>query len=238
PGTPPATLATFDPTVLANDTYAITVEATTSDGGVQDASTTVTVTGNLKPGRYTATYQDLVVGVAGFQMSVRRTYDSTDKSSGDFGIGWKVSLANFRTAANHVLGAGGWIQYNTACFIGICFTAYKDAAPRFVTVTYPDQHTEIFDFTPTGGTNIFWDCGPAFTARPGTTSSLAPLDATSCAYYADGNVYDGATGLPYDPHRFALTTRDGRVLILDVAAGLVSERDPDGNRIDIDAGGV
>jgi RHS repeat-associated protein len=237
-GTPPSPLATFDPTVLPNDTYGITVEATASNGAVQDLTTTVTVLGDLKPGRYTTTYQDLSVPVGGFQMEVRRTYDSIDKSAGDFGVGWKVNIANFRVASNRILGAGGWTQYNSSCTLGLCFTAFKNSAQRFVTVTFPDQHTEVFDFTPGGGTNIFWSCTPHFTARGsiGTTSTLVPLDDTSCSYTGDGNIY-GANGL-YSPKQFQLTTKDGRVLILSAGTGLVSETDNSGNSLSVSATGV
>jgi RHS repeat-associated protein len=241
-GTPPSALATFDPTVLPNDTYGITVEATATSGAVQELTTTVTVLGNLKPGRYTTTYQDLAVPVGGFQMEVRRTYDSIDPSNGDFGVGWRVSVSNFRTAPNRVLGAAGWVQYNKSCTLGLCFTAFKNSAPRFVTVTFPDQHTETFDFTPTGGTNLFWECGPAFTGRQGTqlgssTSTLVALDDTGCSYSGDGNIY-GSGGGPYNPHRFKLTTRDGRQLVLDRTLGLISETDSNGNSLTINNSGV
>ena len=238
-GTPPATLATFDPTVLANDTYSINISATASGGGTQTSSSTVVVYGNLKLGRYTTTYQDLSVPVSGFQMEVRRTYDSIDKTQGDFGIGWKVSVANFRSAPNRVLGAGGWTEYNSYCVFGLCLTAFRNSAPRFVTVTFPDQHTETFDFTPGGGTNIFFGGSAAFTARPGTgtTSTLQVAGDTSVNYNGDGNLYDGGWNL-FNPQRFTLTTHDGRVLVLDRTAGLVSETDRDGNKLSIDANGV
>ncbi len=237
-GTPPPTLATFDPTVLPNDTYAITVEATASNGAVQAVTTTVAVMGYLKPGRYVTTYQDISVPVGGFQMEVRRTYDSIDKSNGDFGVGWKVSVANFRTAPNRILGAGGWTQYNKSCVFGLCFTGFKNSAPRFVMVTFPDQHTEFFDFNPQGGTNLFWECTPQFTARGsmGTTSTLKALDDTTCSYNGDGNIY-GANG-PYSPKRFQLTTKDGRVLVLDTTTGLISETDTTGNSLSVSAAGV
>lgn len=237
-GAPPATLATFDPTVLPNDTYAITVEATASNGAVQDLTNSVTVLGNLKPGRYVTTYQDMSVPVGGFQMEVRRTYDSIDKTSGDFGVGWKVSIANFRTASNRVLGAGDWTQYNKSCTLGLCFTAFKNSAPRFVSVTFPDQHTEVFDFTPQGGTNIFWGCSPQFTARGsmGTTSTLEAIDDVNCSYTGDGNIY-GASG-SYSPKQFKLTLRDGRILVLDATRGLLSESDQFSNTLTVSAAGV
>src|SRR4029077_9150461 len=65
-GTPPSPLATFDPTLLLNDTYVIAISATASGGGTQTLTTTVSVYGNLKLGRYVTTYQDLSVPVNGF----------------------------------------------------------------------------------------------------------------------------------------------------------------------------
>jgi RHS repeat-associated protein len=238
-GPPPPTLAVLDPTLLPNDTYNISVSATASGGGVQTASTTVVVFGSLKPGRYQTTYQDLSVPVNGFPMEVRRTYDSIDKSPGDFGVGWRVSVANFRTAPNRALGAAGWTQYNLNCGLGLCLTAFKNSAPRFVSVTFPDQHTEVFDFVPSGGTNIFFGGAAVFRARAGTgtTSTLEVSGDASLNYTGDGNLY-GATGSLFNPQRFKLTTLDGTALILDSQLGLVSETDRNTNALNIDASGI
>ncbi|MDQ1720344.1 MAG: hypothetical protein QOI26_78, partial [Pseudonocardiales bacterium] len=48
----------------------------------------------------------------------------------------------------------------------------------------------------------------------------------------------GLFGPLYSPTRFKLTTRDGRVFILDTGTGLVSETDPNGNSVSVDATGV
>ena len=238
-GTPPSPLATFDPTLLPNDSYLLTVTATASSGGIQAVSSTVTVIGNLKLGRYVTSFQDLDVPVNGFHMLVRRTYDSTDKSVGDFGVGWRLSLSNFRVAPNRILGAGGWSQYNTFCGLGLCLTAWKNSAPRFVSITFPDQHTEIFDLTPGGGSNLFWMGSAAFTPRPGTgtTSTLEVAGDAGVNYVGDGNLYDGGGHL-FNPQRYKLTTLDGRTLILDVATGLVSETDASGNTLTVSPAGV
>jgi len=238
-GTPPSTLGTFDPTLLPNDIYAITITATASGGGTQTLTTTVAVFGSLKLGRYVTTYQDLSVPVNGFQMQVRRTYDSFDKRVGDFGIGWHVGLTNFRVSANRQLGAGGWSEYPTLCIFGLCFYAFKTSAPHYVTVTFPDQHMEIFDFTPQGGAGIlYWQGSAAFTARPGTgtTSTLEVSGDSSLSYDFAGNLGNGSGY--YNPTRFKLTTHDGRVLVLDTVSGLISETDRNGNSLSVDAGGV
>jgi RHS repeat-associated protein len=238
-GTPPSPLAIFDPTLLTNGSYAITITANASGGGVQISQSSIVVLGGLKIGRYTTTFQDMAVPVTGIPMEVRRSYDSIDTAtSGDFGFGWRVSISNFRVATNRTLGAGGWTQYNQSCVLGLCFTAFKNPSARFVTVVFPDGHTEVFDLVPTGGTNIFFGCTPVFTARAslGTTSTLIALDDTACSYTADGNLY-GANGF-YNPQRFQLTTRDGRVIVLDHTLGLISITDRNGNKLTVDATGV
>jgi RHS repeat-associated protein len=235
-GAPPSPLGViFDPTLLVNDVYILTIEATADNGAVQSVSGGVSVQGNLKLGRYTTTFQDLSVGVTGFQMQVLRTYDSTDKTAGDFGIGWHVDLANFRVSSNHLLGAGGWTMYDKSCTLGLCFTAYRNSSQRFVSVRFPDGHVETFDLKPDGGTNIFWTCSPTFVGR-GTTSKLVALDDTRCSYTGDGNLY-GASG-PYNPKRFQLTTRAGQVLVLDTRVGLVSMTDRNGNSLQVSSAGV
>jgi RHS repeat-associated protein/uncharacterized repeat protein (TIGR01451 family) len=238
-GTPPSPLTTFDPTLLPNDTYAITIAATASGGGIQTLTTTVAVFGNLKLGRYVTTYLDMSVPVGSFQMQVRRVYDSIDKRVGDFGIGWHVELANFRVSANRQLGAGGWTEYPTSCIFGLCFYGFKTSAPHYVTVTFPDQHQEIFDFTPQGGAGIlYWQGNAAFTARAGTgtTSTLEVAGDSSLSYDFAGNLV-GASAY-FNPTRFKLTTHDGRILILDTVLSLVSETDRNGNSLTIDGAGV
>ena len=238
-GTPPSPLGvTFDPTLLTDGAYTLTVEATASNGATQDVVSGVAVYGALKIGRYTTSFTDLSVPVDGFEMALRRVYDSTDKSTGDFGVGWRLDLSNFAVSSNRELGAGGWTMYDTSCALGLCTTAYKNSAPRFVTVRFPDGHVEVFDLTPDGGTNVFWTCKPKFAPRAalGTTSTLVPLDDTACSYTGDGNLY-GSHGL-YNPQLFQLTTRAGQVLVLDAKLGLVSMTDRNANTLSVDATGV
>src|SRR5260370_27864192 len=140
-------------------------------------------------------------------MQVRRTYDSFDKQVGDFGVGWRVSLSNCRVSTNRTLGAGGWTQYNTQCGLGLCLTAFRSSAPHFVTVVFPDQHTEVFDFSAAGGSNIFFGGSPVYTARArlGTTSTPSPMPPhTSIAFHGARHLYN-PNGQVYDPPPFPPT---------------------------------
>jgi len=240
-GSPPSTLGTFDPTLLPNGTYTITISATDSGGGSQILPVTVAVAGNLKLGRYVTIYQDLSVPVNGFQMTVDRTYDSTNKQVGDFGVGWHVSLSNFIVSTNRQLGAGGWTEYPTSCIFGLCFWGFKTSTPHFVTVTWPDGHAEVFNFTPSGGEALLYAQGTAaYTAVPntGTTSTLQPMPADAGVNNGfDGNLY-GGSGAIYNPTEFLLTTHDGEQIVVSTQTGLVSETDPNGNSLSVDSNGI
>jgi uncharacterized repeat protein (TIGR01451 family) len=178
-GAPPETLATLDPTVLVNGNYTISVNAVTTGGTSQTSSFSVVVDGNLKLGRYQVTYQDVSIAAAGLPIQLLRTYDSFDKGRGDFGVGWRAQINTLRVYSNGALGAGGWSQYPKSCFAaglggGLCIMGWTSTRPHFVTVVWPDGHQEVFDFTPTDSSNLFWQSSAAFTGRPGTTSKLRP----------------------------------------------------------------
>jgi RHS repeat-associated protein len=117
--------------------------------------------------------------------------------------------------------------------------AWSTARPHFVTVVWPDGHTEVFDFTPTGGSNLFWMGSAAFTARAGSTSKLEVDGDPSLSYTGDGNLYAGlGSNAVFSPTRYRLTAKDGTVYLLDVASGLVSETDRVGNTVTVDAAGI
>jgi len=233
--------AAFDPTKLPNGTYLVTIRSTASGGGIQTSQTSLIVDGNLKLGRYQTTYQDLSVGVAGLPMQVLRTYDSFDKSVGDFGVGWRVQLANFRVSVNKPLGYGGWVQEIVNCSLIFCQTHYRSTTPHTVTVVWPDGHQEIFDLTPANGSTFFRPLTEAaFTGRARTTSTLQADGDTSLSYYDDGNLYGGGFGSGgiYDPQRFRLTAKDGTVYVLDRTSGLVSATDRSGNTLTVSSTGM
>ena len=241
-GSDPVTAtAVVDPTVLPNGTYLLSVTAVSSDGGTQTSTTSVIVDGNLKLGRYVTTYQDLSVGLAGLPIEVRRTYDSFDKTLGDFGIGWNVELANFRVQVNRPLGYGGWVQETFGCRFIFCQTRYHSTTPHIVTVVWPDGRQEIFDLTPANGSTFFAPLTEArFTGRARTTSTLQADGDISLSYFGDGNLYGGGFGSGgiYDPQRFRLTAKDGTVYVLDRTSGLVSATNRNGDTLTVTPNGI
>ncbi|HET9347339.1 MAG TPA: RHS repeat-associated core domain-containing protein [Candidatus Limnocylindrales bacterium] len=238
-GSGPTVAATIDPTVLPNGAYVIVIRAEGSAGGVSIAETRIVVEGQLKLGRYVTTYQDLSVGVAGLPLQVLRTYDSFDKTNGDFGIGWTVELANFRVSTNGPLGQGGWRMFGCGggiIFVPLCFESDK---PHYVTVTWPDGRVETFDLTPAKGSTFLSGLTSAqFTARPRTTSKLEAVD--SSLYWSNGDLLGGffGSGGVYDPQRFRLTASNGTVYLLDRTAGLLSATDRNGDTLTVTPNGI
>lgn len=87
------TIASFDATLLQNGSYFILLNATNSSGVTQGNQVYVTVQGDYKPGRVTATITDLTVPAPGLAIQIQRTYDSLTRNiSGDFGFGWNLGI--------------------------------------------------------------------------------------------------------------------------------------------------
>lgn len=244
-GSPPTPLATLDPTLLPDDSYTITISATASGGGVQTVTSTVDVSGNLKPGRYVSTYQDLSIPIGDLTVAVDRTYDSYDTTAGDFGVGWKLQLSDISVTANRELGAGGWTEYATSCFI-ICSYGYKTSVAHYVTVTFADGHQDTFEFTPDGPqmTLLNFQTGTAAFSEVSGRDAGATLQVTSPSqqtFYPgwDGNLYtDSSESSLYNPTELTLTLADGTSYVLSEQSGLVLERDASGNTITVSPTGV
>ncbi|MFN8105308.1 MAG: Ig-like domain-containing protein [Acidimicrobiia bacterium] len=244
-GSPPAALATLDPTTLANGIYQLTVSATASNGAESGAVHSVVVEGGLKPGRVSMQFEDLAATVAGFRMRVLRSYDSFEGRTGDFGVGWSVDVADMRVSTNRTLGEGTWQRELVPMgFIG-SKVQFKRQGASYVTVTYPLGRTETFDFKPADGTTFF-DGGqslapPIFTPRDGATSTLEDADSPDLRWENARMVYGGMFdrgGAVYNPQRFKLTTRDGTVIVLNRSSGVESITDVYGNALTVSADGV
>nr|WP_274387931.1 HNH/ENDO VII family nuclease [Salsipaludibacter albus] len=238
-GDGPDVAATLDPTRLANGSWVVEVTATTSAGAISMVQAHVAVDGDFKPGRFVTTYLDLDVGVAGLPVQVRRTYDSFDRSTGDFGVGWSLDVADFEVSTNGPLGQGGWTMQGCGTglvFVPLCFTS---DTPHVVTVTWPDGRVEQFDLTPAKGSTFFPGLTTAqFTARPGATSKLAAVN--NSLYFSNGDLLSGLFGIDgiYNPRQFRLTDQFGTEYLLGTRTGLVSMRDRLGDTVTIDEDGI
>jgi YD repeat-containing protein len=237
-GSGPNVSANFDPTLVRDGTYEINIHSQVSGGGVAETESGLIVEGDYKPGLYATTFDDMKVDAANIPIDIQRTYDSTNKTTGDFGIGWSADIVNFRVDTNGPLGRGGWS--GTQCgFLGsqVCFSSTRK---HIVTVTRPDGHVEKFDLTPTPASNIGSNLTTsAYTAEPGTSSTLTANDIGMSRHGSDFDEGDFFADLGiYDPAQFTLTTKDGTQYFLDRRLGLLGVKDSNGNTLTIDSTGI
>jgi RHS repeat-associated protein len=239
-------LGTFDPTLLLNGTYVLRLTSTNAGGQFATTSITVSVAHNMKVGVFSLSFNDLTVPVSGIPIQVIRSYDSRDKRPGDFGVGWRLSLANIRVQKSRSL-APNWQE--TQSFSGYlpsyCLFATDN---KIVTITFPDGR--VFTFQ-TGGAQMCQQVGQivagtlTFLEQPGPTNTagatLTPADGGQ--FVVDGNAPGavdlvGYDGNPYNPTTFILQTADGTKFTLDQKLGLTAVTDTNGNTLTIAPNGI
>lgn len=236
----PATLGTFDPTLLENGAWTVRVEVTDDVGRVGTAELDAVVDGAMKLGAYDVAFVDAEWHSSVTAITLLRSYSTLRKDTvGDFGHGWRLSMLDFTVKRNGPLGDGGWSQ--EACGEGFIYypVCTVSSAPHLVTVRWPDGHVEAWDLEPVEGSSYFsMLTTAAFTPRPGTTSTLEPADGDVVAFY-EGDLYSDMwlTGR-YDPQQYWLTDRDGIMYLLDLDDGLQEIVDRNGNVTVIDDEGV
>ena len=171
----------------------------------------------------------MTVGVGGAARRVQRTYDSFDKTDGDFGVGWTSTSRHFRVSTNGPLGDGGWSMAGCGTgliFVPLCFTRTK---PHFVTVTWPDGRNEVFDLTPGEGSTFFSGLTTAeFTGRASTDSRLSATTASSSPTAT--SLAASSAPAASTTRRFGLTDESGTKYHL-LGVGLLEIVDRTGNPI-------
>lgn len=244
-GTDPVTdglLATFDPTLLPNDSYILQLWAIDAGNNESTIQQTVNVAGNLKLGNFTLSFSDLAVNVSGVPIQVIRTYDTLDATAnGDFGFGWRLDYrdARLRTSVSKT----GYEEY------GIY---HPWSVGTKVYITLPGGRREGFTFWPKLRNE--WLRGqvaqmylPDFRPDPGVTSELTVPDWDIFVLRQDPSRFTGilrgdevvaASSVPYNPSdityggKYTLTTKDGVEYEINGFTGLVDRvTDPNGNTL-------
>lgn len=236
-------LAAFDPSLLLNGIYEIRLTAFDVSGRGTRSLVTVVVEGDLKIGNFTLSFTDLEVPVAGMPIQIVRTYDSRDKRTGDFGVGWTLGIKSTRLQENRVLGA----HWEGAVSGSAFSTTYcvRPTKAHIVTVTLPDG--EVLKFEPTLSPQCQQFAPPqdltlGFRPLSGTNAKLESLSSTSM--YVAGSwpgpveLLDYDTVEAYDADRYQLTLEDGRKLVIDQQRGLERITDVHGNTLTIGSGGI
>lgn len=190
---------------------------------------------------FTVSFNDLTVPVAGIPLQVIRTYDSRDKGQGDFGIGWRLSLADVRLQKSRNLGLGWQESVTLSGPFQIPTYCLDSTTSKIVTVTFPGGKVYRFQ---TQNSIECQNFGPiiapvlSFTQLPGPANTagatLTPADGGQAVL--DGSIpgpqnFFGFDGNVYNPTAFVLKTADGTRYGIDQKLGLTSVTDVNGNTL-------
>lgn len=238
------TLGLLDPTLLANDSYELTLTATDAGGRSTSISQIFHVAGELKVGNFRLSFTDLSIPVTGVPIVVGRTYDTLDANrTGDFGFGWRLEFRDARLRTSVPKG-----EYLEDEFGDVAFSVTPFTERTRVYVTLPGGKREGFTFKPRrrsgfSGFLAFYDA--EFVADGGNTANLSVLsDFANNALIADdfGSFYilsgPGGSAVPYNPEdvslrtTYVITTREGLAYSLDPRTGHMQQVvDPNGNTL-------
>ncbi|TAE40439.1 MAG: DUF4114 domain-containing protein [Oscillatoriales cyanobacterium] len=237
------TVATFDPTVLANGAYVLKFTAFDANGNGSTTERTVNVAGDLKLGNFRLSFTDLSVPVAGIPISVTRTYDSLNaNATDDFGYGWRMEFrdTDLKTSLK---------PDPTYEELGINTVPFDSKTKVFITLPGGKRETFTFKPTPHHLNQYLGAMGPgaamykpAFESQKGSTMTLTVKDAN---LVRNENGYYGVNAQPFNPENAAfggvyiLTTQEGLVYEIDAKSGdLLTATDSNGNKLSFSDAGI
>jgi RHS repeat-associated protein len=227
-------LGKFDPSLLANDSYILRLDAVNTGGIEASTQVTVSVAGNLKLGNFALGFTDLSIPVNGIPITVSRTYDTLNAgTSDDLGYGWRL---DYRDTQLHTNAARSELEE-----FGF-FNPFRFGTR--VSLTLPGGKRESFTFRPQAQDFLYTQYfTPAFVPDPGVTDQLTVADAMLIP--KGGSLVEFYSGLPYNPGdptfggTYTLTTQDGTVYQIDGQTGkLVSATDPNNNTLTFSDDGI
>ncbi len=231
-------LANLDPATLVNDLYTLRLTVYDRAENVSVTTRTIQVKGDRKVGLFNLTYQDLNVPAAGIPLTVHRTYDSRDKSRGDFGVGWRLGLQTLRLRTNRVLGTG-WVRNVT----GISVTLAPTSEHK-VSIALPDGRVEEFDMIVSPTSNVGSLNATTVTnyqARTGTLGTLQALTNNSVLILngaSEVELVDDTTLNAYSPALYRYTMVDGTQIEISPGSGVKKVTDKNGNAVSFGPSGI
>ena len=244
-----APIATFDPTLLLNGIYTLQLSSENSAGSAT-ASVSLSVDGRMKIGNFTLTFTDLSTNVGNLPLTVTRTYDSRDKTLGDFGYGWRLGITDVTVTKSGKPGAYWQQQFNNqGVFSQFCLLPTQAAS---VAITFPSGRQ--YRFTPQANPQCVYgneDTAPEITwvSTSDPNNPTITLAVTGTTAFGGSSVFavdvgNGVTqlqngdGTIWDPRSFTLTIEDGSVWNINQDTGVSQVTDTRGNFIKITPTGI
>lgn len=236
-------LGRFDPTQLRNGLYEILLTATDGEGASVTVRLDVVVEGGMKIGAFTLPFLDLEVPLLGLPIRVVRTYDSRDKRTGDFGVGWSLTVSDVELRESEPPGDTWQGTTSGGPFPNYCIQPRR---PHVVAVAVPSGEVlrfaakvvpECQSLVPQQVVNV------RFEPMPGTFGTLEPVDQGTEALVVGSfpgpiQLWDQEGTLLVDPEVYRLTLRDGRSFLIHQEDGLQSIKDRNGNVLTFGADGI
>jgi RHS repeat-associated protein len=221
-------LGQIDGTLLESGDYYVRLTVYDRYGNSASDQVQVHVNGQSKLGQFTLQFTDLKIAMPGLDLAVIRTYDSRDKSKGEFGAGWKLSFSSIKVNENRRAG-DGWTFRDVGGFLP--HFIIEPTKEHSVSVTLPGGRKQEFEVQAEFDNPMFDTRFGTFSfkAKAGTYSTLEPLGGNEFIRQGDQLLDWDFNDL--DPNDFRLTFSDGTYFIIDQASGGVVETgDANGNR--------
>ena len=237
-GISPNEQATFDPSLLENDSYTARLTLYGANGDAIAIEDTVGVAGDLKLGNFRLSFTDLSIPVTGIPITLTRTYDTlTSGTTDDFGYGWRMEFrdTDLRTSLGKRSPEEELLGTNPA---------FNDRTKVYITLPGGNRESFSFKAKPVEKidgvslglfTKYFYEA--RFESENGNTNQLSLESKSYFTRTADGS-YSGFQGQPFNPADalfggvYVLTSKDGTVYRIDAQTGdLLTIKDPNGNTL-------
>lgn len=236
-------LGKLDSTMIRNGLYDIKLTAEDASGNSVSVLRTYKFTGEMKVGNFSMSFTDLSIPVAGIPITITRTYDSRNKTKGDFGVCWTMDISNIELSESGVMGMD-WQQTKSGGFLPTY--SIIETKPHFVNVTYPDGKIDEFKMELNPSSQQLFPVQfttASFSPKPGTFSRLVALANNNLVNISFGTgpivLYDDWDwSTVYNPDRYQLTAEDGTIYIINQDSGLESITDTNGNQITFGPNGI
>ncbi|MBZ5579588.1 MAG: DUF6531 domain-containing protein [Acidobacteriia bacterium] len=236
--------------MLLNGMIAVRLTAVDQSGQTTSTTVDVVITRKLKVGNFTLSFLDMNIPVAGIPIQIMRTYDSRDKTVGDFGVGWSLSVKSFRVDVNGTLGAN-WIGTTTG---GLLPTyCVQPGQPHIVSVRLQNGAVYQFQALPTPDTQCGLVLPPAMVdltfvpigstppsyqlSQPNSGALLVSGAFPGLLQLVDSSSFEGY-GLGGDTDQWILTMPNGQTVQVSATFGAQAIIDRNGNTLTIGPNGI